>query len=90
MKRFLLIAAGGLIVISGIGFCQSVKAQPVIVERTPQESDTLVILLGRGCRSATDQDWLTVCGAAVVQAQKELEARKPKPKADAGDSEKPK
>lgn len=88
MKRFLLLAAGGLILISGIGYCQSVKAQPVIVERTPQESDTLIILLGRGCRSATDQDWLAVCGAAVVQAQKELEARKPKPQSNAPETQK--
>lgn len=87
MKRFLLASA---IILCGIAVYFSAKAQSVIVERTPQESDTVIILLGRGCRSATDQDWLTVCGAAVVQAQKELEARKPKPKADAGDSEKPK
>jgi hypothetical protein len=70
MKRLILLAT--LLAFPAL-------AQPVVVERTPQESDTIVILLGRACRNATDQDWIQVCNAAVGQAQKELEARKPKP-----------
>ncbi len=50
--------------------------QVYTVERTPAEGDTMVILLGRACRAATDQDWITVCTAAINQAAKESEARK--------------
>lgn len=77
-KRFLLTGAGIVGAFALMGYC-SVRAQTITVERTPSESDTLLILLGRACRASTDQDWIQVCGAAIVQAQKELEARKPKP-----------
>lgn len=79
MKRFLILAAAVVLFIGGVFWCDGGHAQTITVERTPQESDTIVILLGRGCRAASDQDWLQVCGAAVIQAQKEIEARKPKP-----------
>lgn len=78
MRRVLILVATVVLFIGSVFWCES-RAQTITVERTPQESDTIVILLGRGCRAASDQDWLQVCGAAVVQAQKEIEARKPKP-----------
>lgn len=79
MKRVLLLAAAVLVFIAGAMMCSGHShAQVVSVERTPQESETVIILYGRACRGASDQEWLAICAAAVVQAQKELEARKPK------------
>jgi len=49
------------------------------IEKSDAEVDTAVILYGRACRAATDQEWLIICAAAVTQARKELEAKKPKP-----------
>lgn len=77
-KRFLLTAAGLIGAFSLMGYC-SVRAQTVTVDRTLAESDTLIVLLGRACRSSTDQDWIQVCSNAVIQAQKDIEARKHKP-----------
>lgn len=53
-----------------------------MIEKSDAEIDTAIILYGRACRGASDQEWLAICTAATAQAIKELEAKKPKPPAE--------
>lgn len=70
--------------ILSLGFCLLtigvLKAQePRTILKNDAEIDTAVILYSRACRGSGDTEWMAMCAAAIAQAQKELEAKRPKP-----------